>query len=126
MVERIRLSPRIIHFEWGRLDIEGMGTFRDAKIHPGGARNWDWSETGTHHNPGIQPADVQELIENGAQVIVLSKGVHEQLMVMPETLAYLQENGITTYVLQTEAAVEKYNELCAAGVAVGALIRSTC
>lgn len=126
MVEKIKLSPRIKHFEWGRIDIEGIGQFRDAKLYPGGARNWDWSETETHHDPGIQPTDVEELIENGARVVVLSKGVHEHLQTMPETVAMLEKQGITVHVLQTEAAVAKYNELCEANEAVGALIHSTC
>jgi len=35
-----------------------------AKLFPGGLREWDWRETGTRHVPGIQHADVQELIEH--------------------------------------------------------------
>lgn len=126
MVEQIKVAPRITHFEWGKIDIEGVGQFRDAKLYPGGARHWDWMETGTHHNPGIQPADVEELIEKGAKVVILSKGVHERLQVMAETIARLEAEGITVHVLQTERAVEKYNELCATDEAVGALIHSTC
>jgi len=126
MVEKIGLSPAITHFEWGRIDIEGAGHLKNAKLYPGGAHDWDWKETGTHHSPGIQPADVQELLDKGTRVVVLSKGVLERLETMPETLAMLNEQGITVYQLQTEVAVKKYNELCAAGEAVGALIHSTC
>ena len=61
--------------------------------------------------PGIQPADVQELIEHGAKAVVLSKGIWERLKVCPETLEVLAENGIEVEVLQTEAAVERFNEL---------------
>jgi hypothetical protein len=119
-------SPRITHFEWGKLNIEGYeNIFGDAKLYPGGAREWDWGETGTHHVPGIQPADVEEVLQNGATVIVLSKGVHERLHVCPETLQLLEERGITVHVLQTEAAIAKYNEL-AQSEAAGALIHSTC
>jgi hypothetical protein len=119
-------SPRINHFEWGRLDVEGYDApFKDAKLYPGGAREWDWSETGTRHEPGIQPADVTELLEHGATVLVLSKGVHERLLTCAETLDLLRKKGIATHVLQTEAAVEEYNRL-ADSQAVGALIHSTC
>ena len=72
-------SPRISHLSWGRLEIEGQGAFKDAKLYPGGAREWDWRETGTRHMPGIQAADVEELLEHGAQVVVLSKGVLARL-----------------------------------------------
>jgi len=68
-------SQRISLLSWGRIEVEGYPPFKDAKIFPGGAREWDWRETGTRHVPGIQPADVQELIERGARTVVLSKGV---------------------------------------------------
>jgi hypothetical protein len=57
-------SPRISHLSWGHVEVEGHPPFKDIKVFPGGAREWDWRETGTRHVPGIQPADVQELIEH--------------------------------------------------------------
>ena len=71
-------SPRVTDLAWGRLEVDGS-TFKDAKLFPGGARAWDWNETGTNHEPGIQPADVEELLERGATTVVLSKGFHERL-----------------------------------------------
>lgn len=120
-------SPRIAHLSWGRLVVDdGAHAFKDAKLHPGGARAWDWNETGTSHSPGIQPADVEELLEHGASIVVLSRGMNERLQVQAETLRRLDEADIETHVLQTERAVERYNELQAAGEAVGGLFHSTC
>jgi hypothetical protein len=34
-------SPRISHVAWGRLEVAGQGAFKDAKLYPGGAREWD-------------------------------------------------------------------------------------
>lgn len=119
-------SPRITHLSWGRLDVEGQAApFKDAKLFPGGAREWDWRETGTRHIPGIQPADVEELLDHGATVVVLSKGIHERLQVCPETIQMLQERGIPVHILQTEAAVRLYNAL-REKERVGGLIHSTC
>jgi hypothetical protein len=118
-------SPRIARLSWGHIEVDGHGQFKDAKIFPGGAREWDWRETGTRHVPGIQPADIQELIDNGAEAVVLSKGIWNQLQVCPETLAVLAEHGIAAEVLQTEAAVARFNELCES-VPVGGLFHSTC
>jgi hypothetical protein len=75
--------------------------------------------------PGIQPADVAELLEHGAEVVVLSKGVLERLQVCPETLDLLKNKGIPAHVLPTEDAVRLYNEL-AAKQKVGGLFHSTC
>ena len=121
-------APRITHVSWGRLEVENgtPQTFKDAKLYPGGARAWDWTETGTSHTPGIQPADVEELLEHGASVVVLSRGMNERLQVMPDTLDRLDEADVEAYVLPTKQAVERYNALRADGHAVGGLFHSTC
>ena len=118
-------SPRITDISWGRVEVEGHKPFRDAKVFPGGACEWDWRETGTHHTPGIKPADVEELVAQGAVAVVLSKGIWERLQVCPETLELLAETGVEVDILQTEAAVERFNEL-RESVPVGTLIHSTC
>lgn len=120
-------SPRITHLSWGRLEVEGHeAPFKDAKLYPGGARAWDWNETGTRHRPGIQPADVEELLDHGAETVILSRGINERLQVKPETLSMLEERGVSVDVLQTEQAVERYNALQAEGKPVGGLFHSTC
>ena len=75
--------------------------------------------------PGIQPADVRELIEHGARAVVLSKGIWERLQVCPETLELLAENDIQVDVLQTENAVKRFNVL-RESLPVGGLFHSTC
>ena len=124
-MEQHTRSPRITHISWGRLEIDGRRSFKDVRLYPGGAREWNWNETGTRHVPGIQPADVAELLEHGAEVVVLSKGFHERLQVQPATLQLLQDRGIQVYVLQTEAAVQRYNELRETE-RIGGLFHSTC
>lgn len=119
------ISPRITHLSWGKIEIDGYPQFKDAKVYPGGARAWDWRETGTRHVPGIQPADVEELIARGAKTVVLSKGIWGRLQVRPETLQVLANNGIAVEVLQTEAAVDRFNCL-RESVPVGGLFHSTC
>jgi hypothetical protein len=123
--ENGRRSPRVTTLAWGRIDVEGVGTFRDAKVFPGGAREWDWQETGTAHQPGIQPADVTELLAHGARTIVLSRGMLSRLHVCPETLRLLAERRVQTHVLPTEGAVELYNRLCDKEPVAG-LFHTTC
>jgi hypothetical protein len=126
MAEKTSPSPLITEISWGQVLVEGYDTpFRDVKLFPGGAREWDWRETGTHHSPGIQPADVRELLEHGAAVIVLSSGFQERLGVSRDTLLMLEKAEITTVLLPTEEAVAHYNAL-RESEAVGALIHTTC
>jgi hypothetical protein len=106
--------------------VEGLGSSTDAKLWPGGGRPWDWRETGTHHVPGIQISDVMELIDRGAGVVVLSRGMQLVLQTAPETLAFLEETAIPVHILETREAVRLYNSLRASGQPVAGLFHSTC
>lgn len=118
-------SPRITHISWGKMEVEGLGLGKDFKLYPGGGRDWDWNETGTRHVPGIQPSDVMELLDQGSEIIVLTRGMELVLQTCPETLILLEERGIVVHVEETRAAVELYNRL-AESQAVGGLFHSTC
>ena len=118
-------SPRIIGLAWGKIEVEGAGTFRDAKIFPGGAREWAWRETGTAHMPGIQPTDVRELLDHGATTIVLSQGMLKRLGTCPETLELLNHQGALVHVLPTQDAVDLNNDLRETEKVAG-LFHTTC
>ncbi len=119
------ISPRITSLQWGEVRTEGGHTYKDAKLYPGGSREWDWNETGTRHVPGIQPEDVQELLDNGAEIVILSKGINERLQTDDRTKRMLDEQDVSYRILQSEEAARQYNELCDEQQ-VGALIHSTC
>ncbi|HWE16412.1 MAG TPA: Mth938-like domain-containing protein [Hyphomicrobiaceae bacterium] len=110
---------------WGRIEVEGAGTFRDAKLFPGGAREWDWRETGTEHTPGIQPADVRELLDHGATTVVLSQGMLKRLGTCPETIELLKQRRVGVHVLPTQDAVGLYNDLRKTEPVAG-LFHTTC
>ena len=118
-------SPRIVDHSWGHIEIADGSTYRDAKLYPGGAREWNWAETGTRHTPGIQLADVKELLDHGAIVVILSRGVHRRLQVKPDTLKELEALGVGYHVLQTDDAVRMYNDI-RERQPVGGLFHSTC
>jgi hypothetical protein len=120
-----RQSPLVDRISWGRMEVAGLGSGKDFKLWPGGGRPWDWSETGTHHHPGIQPADVEELLDHGAKIIVLSRGMLKMLETTPATRSLLEHAGIQTHIEETKAAVALYNGL-AAEHPVGGLFHSTC
>jgi len=106
--------------------VEGLGSGKDFKLWPGGGREWDWRETNTHHVPGIQPADIEELIEHGCRVVILSRGMWLRLQTCAETSALLKERGVTTRIEETNRAAEIYNELASRGESVGGLFHSSC
>lgn len=122
-------SPPIIDDGWGHITVGGAAgdlKLKDVKLWPGGARAWDWTETGTGHDAGVQPDDVRELVDQGASHVLLSRGRERRLRVHPDTEALLRELGITFEVLPTDQAISRYEQLREQSIAVGALIHTTC
>ena len=117
--------PGIARAAWGRIELTDGRSFKDVKLYPGGARAWDWRETGTRHSPGVQPADVQELAAAGATRIVLGTGYHQQLGVCDATRRELADQQVAVEALETGAAVDRYTAL-RDREAVAALLHSTC
>ena len=119
------ISPKITKLSWGKVEIDGNQVFKDVKLFPGGCRKWNWRDTGTEHSPGIQYSDVQELLDNGANPVILSRGVLGRLKVSKELIDKLVSDGIIVHILKTNKAVKLYNELLKTEK-VGALIHTTC
>ncbi|NXQ64690.1 AAMDC protein, partial [Anthoscopus minutus] len=78
------------------------------------------------HSPGVQPADLEEVVKKGVKTMVIGRGMSEALQVPASTVDYLKKNGVDVLVLQTEKAVAEYNALAAQGVRVGGVFHSTC
>jgi hypothetical protein len=119
-------SPVIQHLSWGVMEVDGLGSGKDVKLWPGGGRAWDWTETNTHHVPGIQIADIAELLDHGAEVIVLSRGMDLVLQTCPATVAWLNEHRLIYHILETREAAKLYSDLATRDVAVGGVFHSTC
>ncbi|MFF5705698.1 Mth938-like domain-containing protein [Streptomyces sp. NPDC012794] len=119
-------SPRVTRLEWGLMEIEGLTPGKDFVLYPGGGHAWDWAEHGTRHLPGIQPGDVQALLERRVEVIVLGLGMQRRLQIAPPTRELLRETGAAFHADETPAAVELYNRLAAGTRPVGGLLHSTC
>ena len=119
-------SPQIIQVKWGKMSIEGIGDGKDFKLWPGGGRAWDWNETNTHHVPGIQTLDVEEILDHRATEIILSRGMLLALHTCEETIKFLKKMNIKFQTLETRKAVTEYNRLAGSGIAAGGLFHSTC
>ncbi|KAJ7995685.1 hypothetical protein DPEC_G00247140 [Dallia pectoralis] len=120
-------SPEIVSLSWGHMMVEGRpSAYKDCKVWPGGSCGWDWRETGTEHHPGVQPADLEEVLLKGVETLVIGRGMSEALQVPSSTVDYVKKRGVDLRVLQTEKAVKEYNNLVGQGVKVGGVFHSTC
>ncbi|XP_037533650.1 mth938 domain-containing protein [Nematolebias whitei] len=120
-------SPEISSLSWGLMKVKGSTScYKDCKVWPGGSRGWDWTETGTNHYPGVQPADLEEVLKKGVDLLVIGRGMNEALQVPSSTLDFVKRKGVEVRVLQTEKAVAEYNKLAVQGAKVGGVFHSTC
>src|SRR4051794_5779914 len=94
----------IASFRWGQiLDTSGR-TFKDARLFPGDVEEWDWRKTGTRHDPGIQIADLKDLVALKPDVVILSRGVDLVLQVPQATIDFARSHAAQVLVLQSEEA----------------------
>ena len=134
-IEKEYEAPAFKVFKWGKIVIEHNGNshkFKDCIIKPSGAMKWNWKLDGTRHKPGITVAAVENnKLLDGADVVILTKGMNNVLQTKQETIEYVEnakkDGKIDEYYrLQSEKAVEKYKELVANGKKVSGLFHSTC
>lgn len=119
----------ITHLSWGKMRINLQGKeieFKDCKIWPEGACNWDWNLTGTSHDTGIQPDDIKDILEHGIEVMVLSRGFDLKMKVSPATEELLDSLGIEYHIHDTKKAVVLFNSLFEQGKRTGGIFHSTC
>src|SRR5437764_581819 len=102
-------NVEIASFRWGQI-IDATGrTYKDARLFPGGVEEWNWRKTGTRHQPGIQIADLEDLLATKPDVVILSRGVDLVLQVPQATIDFAQSHAASVLVLQSEQAVTEYN-----------------
>ena len=119
----------ITDLSWGSMEVSIAGEkhmFKDCKVWPGGARAWDWGETGTNHSPGIQLTDIEEILAHGIDELVLTRGTLGRLNVCAETEEELRKQGVSYHIEKTKKAVRLFNELAKQGKRVGGVFHSTC
>lgn len=121
----------------------GMDSYRDCVIGyrgPFGMKTdhltmtrWDWNQTGTHHKPGIQIADL-ELLGGGKYLtdlpfkttIYLSLGVDGVLECPEATIKHIKNRGFEVVVERTPELVRLFNEALLTGKPAVGLFHSTC
>ncbi len=144
-------APEIISDDWGTISLKVNGlvkNFKDVMILPSDdqqhAEEWDWKwdkNQPMRHRPGVRIKDVEHLILSQTpkpDVIILSQGRGHGgkrsnpgpgiLEIEPDVEKYIHDHGVSeVYMLKTDVAIEKYNEMCRQGQKrIAALIHTTC
>lgn len=119
--------PTINSLNWGSITVDDR-TYSQVLICGEQVEERDENKLeqifGTTHRLGDW--EMAELISDHPQAIVIGHGQEGVLRVMGDELAVLKKSGADLYLLHTQEAVEKYNELKKQGVKVNALFHTTC
>ena len=101
------MSPRIEHYRFGEITVDGQRHTRDLIILPERViANW-WRKEGH----ALHPEDLAEVLEAAPQALVVGTGAHGLMEVPEGTRRALEEAGIRLIAAPTAQAVIKYNEL---------------
>jgi len=118
-------SPKVETIKWGLMKIQGYPPGRDFMIYPGGAKSWDWNNSNTSHEKGIQPQDISFIIDKGAKYVAMAIGMNSRLKVSDAAIELLKKTGTDYCILSTKDAVDEYNQLASISP-VGGLFHTTC
>jgi len=119
----------IATLQWGRIGMSDGSSFKDVRVSPLGATEWDWGTYGMSHVPGVVPAVIDGLIKEGCRHIIIGSGMNGRLQVSEATVAFIlqQASDVIVVVCKTPAAISYYNLQVRVGNGrVGGVFHSTC
>jgi len=99
------IPPRIEHFRFGRVVIDGQVFQNDLIVFPHGV-NESWSRGDSHL---LSSQDLEAVIEMAPQSLIIGTGVFRSMKVPPEALQRAEAEGIEVLVLGSSRACEEYN-----------------
>ncbi len=101
------LPPRIEHYRFGVITVDGQRHTRDLIILPDRVIAGWWRQEGHVLHPG----DLTVVFEAAPEVLVVGTGAYGMMRVTEETHRALEAAGIRLIAAPTAEAVKTYNEL---------------
>ena len=139
----VQMAPLVSEIKWGTVTVKSSDgseiKYKDCILTPDTSFEWNFKTFGNPQNgeavtshqhktdlsKGIQIHSVRELLDKG-DIFILSKGMTEDLGVHTSTVQYLESKNKKVYVLKSDEAAKKHNELVKGGFKVVTLLHSTC
>lgn len=113
---------RLSGYRHGRLNVDGETHTADLIVTPAGIHAGWWRDGGH----GVLVSDIAMILDDPPEVLVLGTGSTGRMEPSAEAMEALRAAGIVVEVHPTARAVERFNELSASGVTVGAGLHLTC
>ncbi|RLF20081.1 MAG: hypothetical protein DRZ82_03505 [Thermoprotei archaeon] len=114
--------PRVEHYEFGKIVINGKIFNRDVIIFPDRIiDNW-WRKEG--HSLCMD--DIRDVLTYNPEILVIGTGYYGLMRVPEDVIKSLRERGIEVHVAKTKEACRIFNELIEKGKRVVAALHLTC
>lgn len=104
-------------YTYGKMTIEGKTYPSDLIIYPDNNIDAHWWRENRYQ---VRVDDVQEMVAERPDYLIIGTGEAGSLKVLPETIDYVQAQGIQLVFVPTELAYEMYNALYPQKRVVGA------
>ncbi|MHC4477917.1 MAG: Mth938-like domain-containing protein [Planctomycetota bacterium] len=109
-------------YQFGKIVVDGQVYSSDLILVGGTVRpNW-WRKQG--HSLAVE--DLEVVIEGKPAILVVGCGASGIMKVPEQTRQVLEADGIALEALNTDKAVERFNELTGQGASVAAALHLTC
>ena len=108
---------KINSYAFGEVVVNGRKYTSDVIIFPDRVKSGWWKKRGHQ----VSPEDIEEVIKEKPEILVVGKGAHGLMEVLPQAKRYLEEQGVELIALPTSEACEIYNQLCLTQKVVAAL-----
>lgn len=109
------------NYRFGHVEIDGQAYTSDVIVHGDSVQSW-WREQGHR----VAPKDLETLLASKPKVLVLGTGVYGLVRVPKETRRFVKQRGVELIVVRSAKAVERFNELRAAGTDVAIAMHLAC
>ncbi len=113
---------KINSFSFGSITIDGDEYGNDVVLLPPRVMSSWWRRQG--HRLAVD--DLAEVVAYRPEVLIVGCGVSNMMQVPPSTIRDMESAGISVEILPTQEAVERFNDLMAAGEKVAGAMHLTC
>lgn len=110
-------APKIEHYSFGRIRIDGDEYSNDVIIHPDRVEADWWREEG--HSLVLD--DLDTVMQEAPSALVIGRGAYSRMEIPEQTRKALEQAGVEVLSASTSEAVEIYNQMRDRGNVVAAL-----
>lgn len=117
------MMPKIDHYAFGRMTVNGRDHQSDLVIYPDGRVQDNWRRQRGHD---LVPADIAPVLDAAPGRLIVGTGAYGRMSVDGRVLAQCRAQGIAIEALPTAEAVKRFNAAAETDASVAGCFHLTC